>query len=121
MPASAHCATGGAPNRGSIMTIKLDLNGHTALITGASRGIGAAIAVALAEAGAAVAVNYRERSDEADAVVAEIENTGGRAVAIAADVSQAAAVTTMFDRAASALGPIDILVNNAGMAIVRGI
>jgi len=99
------------------MTIKLDLTGHIALVTGASRGIGAAIAIALAEAGAAVAVNYRERADDAETVVRKI----GRAIAIAADVSQAAAVARMVDQAASALGPIDILVNNAGLAIVRGI
>ena len=103
------------------MTIKPDLNGHTALVTGASRGIGAAIAMALAEAGAAVAVNYRERADEADAVVAKIREFGGRATGIAADVSQAAAVAKMVDLASSALGAIDILVNNAGLAIVRNI
>ena len=103
------------------MTIKPDLNGHTALVTGASRGIGAAIAMALAEAGAAVAVNYRERADEADAVVAKIREFGGRATGIAADVSQAADVANMVDLAGSALGPIDVLVNNAGLAIVRSI
>jgi len=103
------------------MTIKPDLNGHTALVTGASRGIGAAIAIALAEAGAAVAVNYRERADEADAVVAKIRESGGHATGIAADVSQAAAVAKMVDLASSALGAIDILVNNAGLAIVRSI
>ena len=103
------------------MTIKPDLNGHTALVTGASRGIGAAIAMALAEAGAAVAVNYRERADEADAVVAKIREFGGRATGIAADVSRAADVAKMVDLAGSALGAIDILVNNAGLAIVRGI
>ena len=104
-----------------MMTIKLDLTGHIALVTGASRGIGAAIAITLAEAGAAVAVNYRERADDAETVVGKIKGMGGRAIAIAADVSQAAAVATMVDQAASALGPIDILVNNAGLAIVRGI
>jgi len=103
------------------MSITPNLNGHAALVTGASRGIGAAIAAALAEAGAVVAVNYRERADEADAVVAKINKIGGRAIAVAADVSQAAAVAKMVDHAASALGPIDILINNAGMAIVRGI
>jgi len=103
------------------MTIKPDLNGHTALVTGASRGIGAAIAIALAEAGAAVAVNYREGADQADAVVAKIRESGGHATGIAADVSQAAAVAKMVDLASSALGAIDILVNNAGLAIVRSI
>jgi 3-oxoacyl-[acyl-carrier protein] reductase len=103
------------------MTITPDLNGHVALVTGGSRGIGAAIALALAEAGAAVAVNYRERAGDAEAVVAKIKGIGGRAIAVAADVSQAAAVTAMVDHIGSALGPIDILINNAGMAIVRGV
>jgi 3-oxoacyl-[acyl-carrier protein] reductase len=103
------------------MTITPDLNGHIALVTGGSRGIGAAIALALTEAGAAVAVNYRERADDAEAVVARIKSMGGRAVAVAADVSQAAAVTAMVDQVAAALGPIDILINNAGMAIPRGV
>src|SRR6266849_8145674 len=103
------------------MTSKLDLTGHIALVTGASRGIGAAIAIAFAEAGAAIAVNYRERAAEANAVVGKIKDMGGRAITIAADISQAAAVTKMVDDAASALGPIDILVNNAGIAIVRGV
>jgi 3-oxoacyl-[acyl-carrier protein] reductase len=103
------------------MTIMPDLKDHTALVTGASRGIGAAIALGLAEAGAAVAVNYRERAAEADAVVAKIKDAGGRAIATAANVSQAAAVAKMVDYVGSALGPIDILVNNAGIAIVRGL
>jgi 3-oxoacyl-[acyl-carrier protein] reductase len=103
------------------MTSKTDLNGRVALVTGGSRGIGAAIAVALAEAGAKVAVNYRERADEANAVVAKIRSIGGHAVAVAADVSQAAAVARMVDHVTSVLGAIDILVNNAGVAIVRGI
>jgi len=103
------------------MTITPDLNGHVALVPGGSRGIGAAIAVALAAAGAAVAVNYRERAAEAEAVVASIKHMGGRGLAVAADVSRAAAVAEMVDHVAFALGPIDILVNNAGIAIVRGI
>ena len=97
------------------------LSAHVALVTGASRGIGAAVALTLAELGAAVAVNYRERADEAGTIVARIKAGGGRAIAVRADVSQATAVAAMVDQMASALGPIDILVNNAGMAIVRGI
>jgi 3-oxoacyl-[acyl-carrier protein] reductase len=98
-----------------------NLKGHIALVTGASRGIGAAVALALAGAGAAVAVNYRERAGGADAVVAKINALGGRATAVAADVSKSADVTAMVERVTKALGPIDILVNNAGMAIVRGV
>jgi 3-oxoacyl-[acyl-carrier protein] reductase len=103
------------------MTGMPDLKGRVALVTGGSRGIGAAVALALAEVGAAVAVNYRERAADAEAVVADIKSKGGRAIATAADVSQGAAVAKMVEHVASALGPIDILVNNAGIAIVRGI
>jgi 3-oxoacyl-[acyl-carrier protein] reductase len=103
------------------MTIRQNLDGRIALVTGASRGIGAAIALALSEAGAAVAVNYRERAGDAEAVVSKIKGNGGRALAVAADVSQTPAVTEMVERVATTLGPIDILVNNAGLAIVRGI
>jgi 3-oxoacyl-[acyl-carrier protein] reductase len=103
------------------MTAKQDLSNRVALVTGGSRGIGAAIALALAEAGCAVAVNYRERAEDAEAVVAKIKAMGGRAIAVAAEVSQGTAVAAMVERAANALGPIDILVNNAGVAIVRGV
>jgi 3-oxoacyl-[acyl-carrier protein] reductase len=103
------------------MTAKQDLSNRVALVTGGSRGIGAAIALALADAGSAVAVNYRERAEDAEAVVAKIKAMGGRAIAVAADVSQSAPVTAMVERVATALGPIDILVNNAGVAIVRGV
>ncbi len=98
-----------------------DLSAHVALVTGASRGIGAAIALTLAESGAAVAVNYRARADDAEAIVARIKAKGGRAISVAADVSQSAAVTGMVERVARELGPIDILVNNAGIAIVRSV
>ena len=95
------------------------LNGRVALVTGGSRGIGAAIARALAERGAAVAVNYRERAADAEAVVGQITASSGRAVTVRADVSQGADVTRMAAEITTALGPIDILVNNAGIAIVR--
>ena len=103
------------------MIIAPDLKGKVALVTGASRGIGAAIAVALSQAGASVAVNYRERADAADALVADLNKAGNRAMAVAADVAQSTAVNGMIEHVASALGPIDILVNNAGLAIVRGV
>jgi 3-oxoacyl-[acyl-carrier protein] reductase len=103
------------------MIITPNLKGKVALVTGASRGIGAAIAVALAQAGAAVAVNYRERTDAADALVADLGKAGNRAMAVAADVSQSAAVTKMVESIVSTLGPVDILVNNAGLAIVRAV
>jgi 3-oxoacyl-[acyl-carrier protein] reductase len=98
-----------------------DLKNRVALVTGGSRGIGEAIAIALAKAGAAVAVNYRERSQEAAAVVENIQRNGGRAAAIAADVSLAGAVRGMISDVESRLGPIDILVNNAGIAVTRGL
>ena len=102
------------------MTIST-LHGHTALVTGGSRGIGAAIVRSLAQAGVAVAVNYRERANEANALVDAIGNAGGRAIAIAGDVSQSNAVAQTVERVKSELGPIDILINNAGIAITRGI
>jgi 3-oxoacyl-[acyl-carrier protein] reductase len=103
------------------MTAKQNLNNRVALVTGGSRGIGAAVALALAEAGCSVAVNYRTRAEGADAVAAKIKATGGRAMTVAADVSQGTAVTAMVENVAQTLGPVDILINNAGMAIVRGI
>ncbi len=97
------------------------LRGHVALVTGGSRGIGAAIVKALGEAGCSVAVNYRERAAEAEALAKNIVTAGGRAIAIAADVSKPDAVRDMVARANDALGPVDILINNAGIALVRGV
>jgi 3-oxoacyl-[acyl-carrier protein] reductase len=91
------------------------LDGKVALVTGASRGIGRAAAVALAKIGAAVAVNYRTRVQEAEAVCREIQHVGGHAVALQADVSIAADVAQMVRQVESQLGPIAILVNNAGI------
>ncbi len=98
-----------------------DLTKRVALVTGGSRGIGAAVARALATAGADVAVNYRERAAEAAAVAADIRAMGRRAVAVGADVSDSAAVAAMMATIADALGPIDILINNAGIGLVRGV
>jgi 3-oxoacyl-[acyl-carrier protein] reductase len=98
-----------------------DLSGRTALVTGASRGIGKAIAIALAEAGTSVAVNYRERKAEAQEAVKAIRTLGRKAEAIEADVSDARAVTSLIRSTESALGPVDILVNNAGIALRRGL
>jgi len=98
-----------------------DLKNRIALVTGGSRGIGKAIALALAEEGATVAVNYRERQHEAESVVKAIRQTGGRADAISGDVSIAHAVQSMVSDIELRLGPIDILVNNAGIAVARGL
>jgi len=93
----------------------IDLSGKTALVTGASRGIGRAIALALAETGASIAVNYRERADEAEAVCSEIEAAGGPALAVQADVRDLDAVTAMVKQVTAELGGPHILVNNAGV------
>lgn len=92
------------------------LTGQVALVTGASRGIGAAIAVALAEAGADVAVNFRACAAEAQAVCGQIVAFGRRAVAIQADVSKGAEVRELIAATERDLGPVSILVNNAGIA-----
>jgi glucose 1-dehydrogenase len=91
------------------------LAGQKALVTGASSGIGRAVALALGGAGAAVVVNYLSGDDEADAVVAAIKEKGSEALAVQADVSKEDQVQAMFGRMFEACGTIDILVNNAGL------
>jgi 3-oxoacyl-[acyl-carrier protein] reductase len=98
-----------------------ELNHRIALVTGGSRGIGRAIALALANVGVGVAVNYRERAEEAASVVEGIHQSGGKAVAVGADVSVASSVQSMVSAIEEQLGPIDILVNNAGIAPMCGI
>jgi 3-oxoacyl-[acyl-carrier protein] reductase len=94
----------------------LELRDKVALVTGGSRGIGQAIAVALAEAGVDVAINFRVRDDEAKAVCSRIEGLGRRAVAVRADVSAVTEVSRLVDTVERLLGPVAILVNNAGIA-----
>jgi 3-oxoacyl-[acyl-carrier protein] reductase len=99
----------------------MPLTNRTALVTGASRGIGAAIALALAEAGANVAINYRDRAAQAASVAAAVKAIGPKAITIAADVSDTKAVAAMVQQTQQQLGPIDILINNAGIALIRGL
>lgn len=94
-----------------------DLKGQTAIVTGGSRGIGREIALTLGQCGANVVVNYAASADKAQAVVALIEATGSRAIAVKADVRILAEVTAMVNSAIEAFGRIDILVNNAGVLI----
>ncbi len=92
-----------------------DLKGKVAVVTGASKGIGAGIAKALAKAGAAVVVNYSSSKEGADRTVAEIAAKGGKAVAVQGDVSKAADVQRLFKETKKAFGSLDVLVNNAGI------
>ena len=87
---------------------------RVAIVTGASGGIGAAVAERLAKDGFTVVVNYAGNSASAAAVVARIERAGGQAVASQADISDVAAVARMFDSAETAFGGVDVLINNAG-------
>src|SRR4030081_3624064 len=103
------------------MVSTIDLSGRCALVTGAARGIGKAIALALAEVGANVAVNYRDREQNAQGVVDAIRELGRKAIAIRADVSDGTAVKTMMGIIERELGRVDVLINNAGIALHRGL
>ncbi|HTA80284.1 MAG TPA: glucose 1-dehydrogenase [Terracidiphilus sp.] len=92
-----------------------NLEGKVALVTGASKGIGAAIARELAARGAAVAVNYSGSKEGADKVVAEIKKAGGKAIALQANLSNPDSIAPLIASVAKELGPIDVLVNNAGV------
>ena len=95
--------------------MNLTLKGKIALVTGAARGIGRAIAERLAREGAGVAINYTVREDAARKLAAEIESAGGRALAIRADVGRVSEVIRLFDESLAHFGRLDILVNNAGI------
>ncbi|KJS81228.1 MAG: 3-oxoacyl-ACP reductase [Peptococcaceae bacterium BICA1-8] len=95
--------------------IKVSLLGQVALVTGASRGIGRAVALELAQQGAKVAVNYMGNKEKAQEVVEAIVNAGGEACAVKADVASTLEVVEMFKEIESQLGPVNILVNNAGI------
>jgi NAD(P)-dependent dehydrogenase (short-subunit alcohol dehydrogenase family) len=94
----------------------MEWRNQVAVVTGGARGIGRATARLLAQRGAAVCVNYAAHADAAEALIAEIATAGGRAIAVAADVAQMAAVEAMIARTEAELGPVTILVNNAGVS-----
>ncbi len=92
-----------------------DLKGKVAVVTGASKGIGAGIARGFAAAGAAVVVNYASNREGADSIVADIIAAGGKAIAVQGDVSKAADVKRLFETTRASFGALDVLVNNAGV------
>jgi 3-oxoacyl-[acyl-carrier protein] reductase len=98
---------------------RMKLNGKIAVVTGASKGIGAGIAKGLAAAGATVVVNYASSKADADAVVAHIQAQGGNTISVQADMSAGADVTRLFDTVRQTFGTLDILVNNAGVAVFQ--
>ena len=97
------------------------MNQKVAIVTGASRGIGSAVAERLARDGFAVVVNYSGNADSAAALVSKIEKNGGRALAIKADVSDPRAVSEMFATTVTQLGGVDVLVNNAGVMLLSNL
>ena len=97
------------------------LQDKVAIVTGASRGIGAGIAKAIAQAGASVVINYTSNRSAADHVVSEIKNLGGSAISVHADVSNSIEVKALFDAMITHFGKVDILINNAGTAIFKAI
>ncbi|MGR2751780.1 SDR family oxidoreductase [Agromyces arachidis] len=96
------------------------LAGRVAVVTGSSRGIGADTARYLAEAGAAVVINYRSKAPRAEKIVGEITSAGGRAIAVGADLTDAASVRALFERAVAEFGPVDLLVLNASGGMETG-
>jgi 3-oxoacyl-[acyl-carrier protein] reductase len=93
-----------------------DLNGRVALVTGSSRGIGRAVAIAFANSGADVVINFLKRSEEARAVTKHIQSLGRRSISLQADVAIASDVANLFSKIREQLGSVDLLVNNAGIA-----
>jgi 3-oxoacyl-[acyl-carrier protein] reductase len=100
---------------GPTAAFNLDLSGRVALVTGAASGIGRAIALALAQAGALVALNHLARAQETAALAAQIERLGGRACVLEADVTKANELAAMVMQVEQTFGPIEVLVNNAGI------
>src|SRR5690242_1198461 len=93
----------------------MSLAGRTALVTGASRGLGRAIALRLARDGASLAINYSQREERAESLASEIRSCGGTAMTCRADVANSQQVKAMVERISADLGPVDILVNNAAI------
>ena len=97
----------------------VSLKDRTAIITGASRGIGRAIALKFGQLGASVIVNYLNNASPAAAVVSAIDNGGGRSMAVQADMGKLGDIESLFDQALERFGAVDILVNNAGLALYK--
>ena len=99
--------------------MQISLKGKTAIVTGASRGIGREIALKLGKLGAAVVVNFANNAKLADEVTSEINNTKGQAMPIQADMRNIREIETLFDRAIEKFGTVNILVNNAGTILYK--